>query len=215
MRVYVYALVEQPMRKVCLRGRNLETLGVGDVFAIIERASTPPPLSEAVLVAQHAIVAALTRRFDAILPARVGAFVDLSELERLVLSRSATLHDAFELVRGREQMTVRVFGPLRRAGPTADKPVSGTQYLVRRVHATGAEPAAVRVRASVERLIAAERVERGRGILRVALHHLVRRGMGPRYRQLAGRAIAQLPATMTVRVSGPWAPFAFAPSLWP
>lgn len=210
-RLYVYALVEA--QKARLRQSSLEIVPAGDLFAVVERLEAPPAVTEANLRRQHAIVETIAAAVDAILPVRFGSLVDPDQLDVLVSERRAALHDAFDLVRGREQMTVRLFG----ARPRRERPARGRRrgrdYLLDRIRATTVDPLAGRVRAPVKALIAAERLEEGRGTLRISIHHLVSRGTAAQYGSLVGQAIAHLPASVSARVSGPWPPYAFVPIL--
>jgi hypothetical protein len=66
------------------------------------------------------------------------------------------------------------------------------------------------VRERVAELVAAERIDRGRPPLACSIHHLIARGAGAEYRRRL-EALALEDARVTV--SGPWAPYAFAPDL--
>jgi hypothetical protein len=69
----------------------------------------------------------------------------------------------------------------------------------------GAEP----LRTAVARWVRAERVERlDRGRLAGSLYHLIPRGGASAYRRAIERAA--LEAGVTMVVSGPWPPYAFA-----
>ncbi len=118
-------------------------------------------------------------------------------------------------------MTVRLFDaeahaaamPLAHAGAGA---ASGTEYLqARRQAAVRALPEAVAdVTAAVKDIVAGERSEAGQGRVAATVYHLVDRAAVDKYRKrLAG--IPSRPGRQTLRVSGPWPPFAFGPDLWP
>jgi hypothetical protein len=219
--VYVYALIESPRRRlqgtpraraIQLRGHRIQLMPVGTVHAAVEPLDAPLALSEESLRAQHDIVVALARRFEAILPARFGAAVDLADLEHLVTMRQKVLRRAFDTVRGREQMTVRIFGPERPAEiGNADLPDTGTAYLHRRLDTARLGG----IRRAVKPVIVRERIDPGRGRVRATLHHLVRRGCAAAYESLVKRTLHDLPSQDDVVVSGPWPPFAFTPDLWP
>jgi hypothetical protein len=73
----------------------------------------------------------------------------------------------------------------------------------------GSEP----LRAAVKKWVRAERVERhDRGRLAGSIYHLVPRGAAVAYRTSLQRAA--LAADITVVVSGPWPPYAFADGGW-
>ncbi len=112
-------------------GHRIEFVKADAVYAAVERLDERPAVSEAALRAQHDIVARIAAKVDAILPARFGSLVDVEELERVVALRREAIRDALDLVRGRVQMTVRLFDaeaavPLAHAATAAR---SGTEYL--------------------------------------------------------------------------------------
>jgi hypothetical protein len=197
-----------------MRGHRLEMMHVAGIYAVVERLDEAPAMSEQALREQHAIIVRLANNAPAILPARFGALVDRDELARIIASRRAVLRRAFETVRGKQQMTVRVFGPAEHR--RAARPVStGTDYLLSRASVRPRLPAIARtISAAVRPLVSGERVDPGRGGIRVTLNHLVQRGRVTRYRSLVQTAIAETDPEATVVTSGPWPPFAFAPDLW-
>jgi len=224
--VYVYALVEARSRRpltppraraMQVRGHRIQLIPVGTIQALVELLEVPPALSEESLRAQHDIVVALARRFDAILPARFGAAVDIAELERLVVLREKSLRKALARVRGREQMTVRVFGPEPQAGIKTGMPVSGTAYLHGRRQAARARVPASgrRIRRAVKSIMDRERIDTGHGRVQATLHHLIQRGRHEQYRALVRKALEGFPTDGGIVISGPWPPFAFTPDLWP
>ena len=83
-------------------------------------------------IAAHEIVAALARRFDAILPARFGAFIEQQELFHIVQLRREILTEGLASVRGHEQMTVRIFGGAPQTSRVLTPNTTGTAYLERR-----------------------------------------------------------------------------------
>jgi hypothetical protein len=73
----------------------------------------------------------------------------------------------------------------------------------------GTEP----LRAAVKKWVRAERSERqDRGRLAGSLYHLVPRGAAPAYRASLQRAASA--ADVTLVISGPWPPYAFAEGGW-
>jgi hypothetical protein len=214
-RRYVYALMDSHLAPLRVFGRTIEITPVEDVFVAAARVDDVPEVSEKVLREQHAIVTRLATRASAILPMRFGALVDDETLQQAVASHRASVHDALSLVRGREQMTVRLFGdpcsgPAANTGPVR----SGTEYLQRRlsVMELAGLPELAVIRRAVTHLVAAERSEAGRGTLRATMWHLIDRGRSRRYRSaLAPLAPTLLP--LQIAVTGPWPPFAFAPEL--
>jgi hypothetical protein len=216
-RLYVYALADERLRKTTLQGHTIEALRVGGIYALAERTEDVPAVSEENLRAQHAIVIELARRVSAILPARFGSLVDRDELEQIVALRGAILHEALELVRGREQMTVRLIGDDAVAVAAAEPRTetgAGKRYLEMRRAAAGYPlPEAVdRLARALEPHVAAHRAEPGAGTVRAVLYHLIPRGGSAEYRRELERA-APSAAPFSPSVSGPWPPFAFAPEL--
>jgi hypothetical protein len=79
------------------------------------------------------------------------------------------------------------------------------------VAATSAPPAAFRaVREKLRRLVARERYQPAGPSLPGALYHLVDKSAEARYRLMAKKIAATNP---TLRLSGPFPPFAFVPEL--
>ena len=213
-RFYVYALLEAALPDSDI-GPRMEIVPVDELFAAIQRRSAAPRVSEAALRQQHRIVMQLAKRAGAILPARFGTLVDRLELERVVRMRRVTLKDALRQVRGKQQMTIRVFGAAPAKRPSR-VPASGTEYL--RDRAASRRPvlsdAATAIRRSVRSVVSAERVDPARPGLQATMHHLVRADAIPRYLALLDLAVERLEPPPRVSVSGPFPPFAFAPDLW-
>ena len=213
-RLYVFALVDQLGRTATIAGHRIEIIEVGGVFAAVDSMhGARPELSEAALREQHAIVVALARRFDAVLPARFGASVDVQALEHTLTTNRARIRRALALVRSREQFSVRMFG--QREEIPVDLS-SGAAYLRSRVAASRPQlsPTERRLRRAVKQMVRAERIEPGRSGVRLTIHHLVDRGSARAYRA-AVRESAALEPREPIVVSGPWPPFAFAPDLLP
>lgn len=212
MLVYVHALTGASAPAFTAGGRRIEFIEVGGVHAAIERIKEAPALSEAALRQQHELVIRIAAVLDAVLPARFGSFCDVEELGKILELRREAIRTALELVRGREQMTVRFAGdPLagRSTAPTA--PISGAQYLRNRrdAFASRLPPGLNLLRAAVERAVVSERVEVAEGRMPATVYHLIGRGTAGDYRRLLARIQPRLEGAMAV--SGPWPPFAFAP----
>ncbi len=214
--IYVYALQDRPGRRRVLLGHVIEIIPVEGIYAAIERRAAVPRMSEAALRVQHQIVVRLGRTADAILPARFGAVLDAKELQRVVRLRRGVLVKGFEQVRGREQMTVRIFGPVRRPGIGAPlKARSGTEYLGQRRTSRATLPrSAALISRAVRGLVSAEQIGGARGSIQATLNHLVTRGRATEYKALVRGTVAGMGSRVTVTVSGPWPPFAFVPDLW-
>jgi hypothetical protein len=212
-KVAVIALAEPPLpARLRILGRALRVVTFGRVAAVTAAASgsTRPTIDD--VRQQHDIVQELTARTPAVLPARYGAVTSVDALQALVTAREASILEAFDLVRGRVQMTLRLFGPPDAERPTVERS-SGTAFLKSRRERARHEPRELPVlREALQQWIAAERVEAGDGPLRATIFHLVPRVSAGDYRQCAER-LAPAVAPHELRVSGPWAPFAFVPEL--
>jgi len=213
--LYVYAILDAGMPAPRVRGHRIEMLPVAGIWVAVEHLAEAPRISESTLRDQHQIVVRLGRAAKAILPVRFGAFLDAGELERVIRLRRGTFRKALQEVRGKEQMTVRIFGPAMRP-EFAIPPVSGTEYLRARAASARAPlpPVAEAIGRAVRSLVTSERTDSGRGGIQATLNHLVRRGRAAQYRSLVNAAVAQIESPAAVVVSGPWPPFAFAPDLW-
>jgi Gas vesicle synthesis protein GvpL/GvpF len=225
MHLYLYAIADSLSDTSQFRG-------VGDEPLVLVRAGRLlvaggwleqiPALDRASLSAQDRVVRELHARAEALLPMRFGTTVDSeAELERKIESLDPGLRDCLELVRGREQMTLRV---LRATGTAAgardpDHPTSrtageadrgaGASYLEAR--RTAAVPSEISgLTSAVHSLQRATRIERGRveGLV-ATVYQLIDRGSSDAYRAAITQAAATLPA-LTIRLTGPSPPYAFA-----
>ena len=223
--LYVYALTDSPVETWVEDGRRFESVPLEGIFALCERRPASPPISEAELQRQHAIVMRIAETAPAVLPARFGSLVDETELVAIVRQRAETFREALELVRGNAQMTVRIAKrspalppsqTLRRTrrslggGGQGCPPAaaSGRAYLEQRLKAVSrAFPA--RIDASLEavrRFVLDERRKVSDAGM-VTVYQLVRRGDVDGYK----KRLVRVPDML---VTGPWPPFAFVPELW-
>ena len=215
--LYVYAIVDCKLPPLKLAGRRIEAVAIGDLYAVVHRTDRPPAISEEALREQYDVVLELNERACAILPARFGALLDLGELTRILTLRHAHLAAALDLVRHREQMTIRLIGGAsedraeRRVLPATAGP--GARYLDERRTAAGypLPDAAARLTEAVRPLVVAERTEPGEGNVRAILYHLIDRRSTGAYSRAVAAAAADV--DFAVRVTGPWPPFAFVPEL--
>src|SRR3954468_11171246 len=106
-RLYVFALTSGRASPFTVQGHRIQFIEVAHVFVAVERRATAPALSERALRTQHAIVTAIFRRVEDLLPVRFGTWMDRRELSEVVVARKAAIVDALNLVRGRVQMTLR------------------------------------------------------------------------------------------------------------
>lgn len=212
-KVYVYGLSE-PGLPATLRvlGHRLRVLSMGRVDAIVAQpAAAVEPTPEA-LREQHAIVARMAARSRALLPARFGSAIDESTLRGIVADRERSIIQALARVRGRQQMTIRVFGTPDATVPEVNRTTTGTAFLKgRQALARHVPPEVAEIRAALGPLVTAEVVEPGRAGLRVTLFHLVPTGRVAAYKKRAA-ALRVPPHQLTV--TGPWPAFAFAPDLF-
>jgi Gas vesicle synthesis protein GvpL/GvpF len=214
--LYVYALLERRLRSLRLSGRRIEFVSFGSIAAAVERRKAVPKISERSLREQHRIVTRLLELSPAMLPVRFGTLVDAGELGRIITLRRSALKTALRRVRGKAQMTIRVFGPAVGQAPNpAIAARSGTEYLQSRA---GARPLTlpwmIAIRRAVQTVVSAERAEGGHGAVQGTLHHLVTIGRLEEYRSRVDRAVRRLEPRARLVVSGPFPPFAFAPDLW-
>ncbi|MBI2188296.1 MAG: GvpL/GvpF family gas vesicle protein [Acidobacteria bacterium] len=216
MRLLVYALASRgtpPVRLAGVRGERLETIRIGSIDAIAGAVSAVPRSTARTLRHYDHVVRAVWARRSAVLPARFGTVMrDRRELALVVGARRESLQRQLALVRNRAQMTVRVVEGAtgkgaREKGADPLQARSGAEYL--RARAGRYEIAALApVRAAVRRWIRAEKVEKRGSVATV--YHLVPRAAAPAYRSAAERAAAS--AQISVHLSGPWPPYAFAES---
>jgi hypothetical protein len=179
-------------------GEPIQALRCGGLVALAGEVAEAPALTAESLRAHEAAVRCLAERCEAFLPARFGSVVQQLDLA----GRETELGEALALVRGREQMTLRVYG--RSVEPERG---SGTAYLEsrRRQRALAElDP----LRAALDGVIQAERIEsHDGGELRASVYHLVARGRSGDYL----RAVQSVPLTVRVIPSGPWPAWSFAP----
>jgi hypothetical protein len=155
----------------------------------------------------------LAARFPAMLPARFGTSVEEDELMFILSARRTSLARALTTVRGRVQMTIRVFTrgdvgdrAIEQALEDRAEAVTGRHYLAGKARAARAVAGFEPVRAAVARWVRDERVERRGGVSSV--YHLIPRSSTSAYRRAVRTAAAS--TGLRLIVSGPWPPYAFA-----
>ena len=220
--VYVYAVVRGAPRTRDLRGLVGEPLRIvasRHILAVVGDVPARPEPTLGNVRGHDRVVTAIAARVAAVLPARFAAVVDDdAAVADALQERGAMLGAALALVEGREQMTLRLYGfvtPAPDAVPSPSHDLGpGARYLTRRLaarHAELAVPELAAWRPMLAPLVRAERVERHVTPPLVAtVYHLIDRGAASAYEDAvsAGDAAA---ADVHARVSGPWAPYAFAP----
>jgi hypothetical protein len=247
MSLYVYAIADAVVVFDDLRGVAGEPLRVvtsgdgqshaiaghftgadADADAIAREFAKPPALTGETLRTQDALVRELATRIGsgsgggALLPARFGArFADEQALRQTLDELAPRLERALTRVRGREQMTIRLFHDESRESRSAERLADddatlgpGTRYMRQRAAAGGVFPEAIEdLRAALADAIDDERVERGQSPVIGSIHHLIPRGSADRYRARLDEAAASprfAASGIRLRVSGPSPAYAFA-----
>jgi hypothetical protein len=222
-RLYLYAIVGQASGAppgLGLRAEPLSLVTAGAVVAVVGAMDEAPAAAADALRGHDAVVRRLAEINEAILPARFGTIDESTALREWLDTSADGLAGALRLVAGREQMTLHVFdGETPAPGPPIEETADGTslgpgaRYLAeRRRHRQHTErlPELAPLRARLDPLVRAERVEpRAVPPLRASVYHLIERGHSAAYRE----AVETNPALVVgvrLRVSGPWAPYAFA-----
>ena len=224
MRLYVYAIADSLTEVSPLTGvadEPLVLVRAGRVLVAGGWLPQVPALDRAVLSAQDRVVRELHTRAGALLPMRFGTTVaSEAELERKIESLDPGLRDCLELVRGREQMTLRVLRATgtataardsdhRTSRTAAEARGAGASYLeARRAAAVPSEITGLT--SAVQPLQRATRIERGRveGLV-ATVYQLIDRGSSEAYRAAIKQAAAAQPS-LTVRLTGPSPAYAFA-----
>ena len=212
--VYVYALAPHGLpSRMRLLGRQVRTVTIGDIDVVVGTPPARPEITTEALADQHALIVELASRVPALLPARFGSALTRAALRRVVEEHDDEIREAMDRVRGRRQMTVRVFGAPAVPHETGGAAVSGTAFLQRRRELAHFEPPEVEeIRRALGTHAADERVETGERGLRVTVFHLVSNERIDAY--LADAALLRRALEPhRVVVTGPWPPFAFAPAL--
>jgi gas vesicle protein GvpL/GvpF len=190
------------------RGERLRVIARDDLELVCGDA--PPELSADALRAHESAVRRIAEAAVACLPARFGsAAADEASLVQAIAAREAELAEALRLVRGREQMTLRVYGTL----PSVRAPGGpGTRYLHERRRAK-ALPELEPVRTALGDLVRAERIEaHAEPGLVASVYHLIDRGRAAEYLRAVGTARVE---PLRVSGTGPWPAWMFAPELLP
>jgi hypothetical protein len=159
---------------------------------------------------------------SAMLPARFALIVeDVHRLRALVEVRADALHDALRLVAGCEQMTLRVRAPDGRPavqGASTRRPAtsrrSGTDYLRARAEEIGIpqDPDVKGLLHRLSSLVHAERIARAHPSDASTIYHLIDRGRSNDYLTIV-RKFSTAQPSIPVAASGPFPPYAFAPSI--
>ncbi len=217
-RLYVYAVVDEAPATTLgagLLGEPLRAVGCGPLLVVAGAMDAVPVPSLETVRDHDAVIRRLAATVPALLPARFGSTVaDEAALHATITARAATLRERLARVRGCEQMTLRVYGEPVPA-PARPAPASGTEYLRQRravLDPGEALPALRPLLARLEPFVSDQRYEPHAGSpLLATIHHLVDRAHAHAYLATADAAPAL--RGLRVRVSGPWAAYAFAGEL--
>ncbi len=205
----LYAVViGAPRGALGARGEPVRIIIRGGLEAVC--GEPPPPLSPEALRAHEAAVRRIADEAQACLPARFGASAaNENDLLQALGAREQELLAALELVRGREQMNMRVHGAAAAPAPAGGP---GTRYLEGRRRATRL-PELDPLRSSLSAVVRAERVEphEEAGLI-ASVYHLIDRGASADYRRAVENAALE---GVRLSLSGPWPPWSFAPELSP
>jgi hypothetical protein len=227
--LYVYAIIDAPVELNDLIGVTHEPLSLlrgPECWLAIGWIAPPVPSPTAALLrTQDALVRTLATRVEALLPLRFGtAFENETALHlRLAHFTAARIRNALSRVRGREQMTLRVFqtpqppppaAPSASASPTTPTspgPGPGTSYLAQRAAALATElsPLLQPLREALADVVREELLDTAhRPPLIGSAFHLIARGDTDRYR--AAMSACPPPPGITLHVTGPSPAYAFA-----
>lgn len=214
MLFYLYALADALADVSGLTGLEsapLALLPVGEVTVVGAWLTQTPAVERANLITQDRVVRELHTRAAALLPMRFGTGKDDLDAAARAVEALGSLKTRLDLVRGRDQMTMRVLAapaPAAPAAPAMDTG-AGTRYLASR--AAKAIPRELApILDALGRLQRATRVEASRqaGLIGT-VYQLVDRAAGDEYRRAAEDAASKFP-NLTVRVTGPSPAYAFA-----
>lgn len=219
--LYLYAIADGLDRVHEVAGADGEPLTIhtleGMQVVAGERAAEPA-IDAPALRTQDSVVRMLHARSAALLPMRFGAsFGAMADLERAMTLRAPALRERLAVVRGREQMTLRVLGAVGvpgatgatgTAGATGARRAQGAAYLRERAARTMPREVLPLLDA-LKRWQRATRVEAGRSAGVVAtVYQLIDRGSSAEYEAGVKAAARALPG-LSIRVTGPAPCYAF------
>lgn len=210
MDFYVIAFIDRPLTRRQISGRRYATIALGGVVAVGECRVDQPAATDEELRHQHEVVVRLAERVDAILPVRFGALTSRATLAHMPPDLVQRLAGGLRDVRHKVQMTVRFAGEPKLPVSTVP-PRSGTEYLRKRQAARVPElpPEAAAWLRTVRPVVARERIAPGGGSVIATAYHLVHKEHISRYLEGASHA-----AAAGARITGPFPPFAFTPSIF-
>lgn len=213
MALYVIAIVDVPIPRFRVGARPFRSVKCAPgVFAVVERRTEVPTLTDVHLRAQHRAVVHAAKSAAAILPVRFGTLLQADDLIEVVRNFAEDIEEALEDVRGRVQMTIRVAaGPpravARKKPVTSEAPGRAHLEALRAALHVPIPRAAKPLLRAVEPWVIRERRERGPAL--ATIYHLVK-GQDVRSYRTAFDANV-IPGAI---LSGPFPPFAFTPRLF-
>ena len=214
MTLYLYAIVDRKPPSAELLGRGIarQTLSLvraGKSFVVVEHAEARAPTPRA-LVAHDRVVRRIAKLVPGVLPLRFGSSApDRASVQALIAPLGDSIARAFERVRDAVQFTLRVSGrAMPRRAPARSGP--GTRWLAERLSRHQVPEIAVVSEATrpYVREARAQRHEHGPHL--ASVYHLVARDEVRAWRRALARSIEQLPRGVSVTITGPWPPWAFA-----
>jgi hypothetical protein len=223
--LYLYAVLgaaPSPASASGMANEPVRFVRCAGVIAAAGEMSEAPGASAETLRGHDAVVRRLAETAEAILPARFGALAaDEHDLCARLTHGGDALREALARVAGREQMILRIYrrsadraSGVPDAASTSPEEGPGARYLAERARAYGSAATAEEltpIRPVLDRFVTAERVERHQTPPLVAsVYHLIARGSAGAYAAAVEGAARDL-TDVGISVSGPWAPYAFAP----
>lgn len=201
------ALLEEPLKLVDCGGLQA-AVGPVDDGVTVDAASLRA--HDAVVRKLHGVTATVPMRFGSTVP-------DERALRGWVETVRPILERGLEEVRDREQMTIRIYGDADAfANDPPPQPAErrGTQYLISRRQAElppRLEPIVRALRRRLGDLVKIERLDRHTTPpLSLTVRHLIARGTSDAYRSAVSEEASAF-ERWTLRVTGPWPPYAFTP----
>jgi gas vesicle protein GvpL/GvpF len=191
-----------------LDGSSVEKRALAGLTVAVSELDHRPDATQGAALRHGAVVDALARANDAVLPVRFGTWFESDDrLGTEIAARAAVLRQALEQVRGCAELGVRV---ARDGSVRADAPApTGTAYLRERLAAKqDEERMATLVDARLAALArASARRDPGDQLFNGA--YLVESDKVEPFRSAVGTLAAEQPE-LTIVVTGPWPPYSFA-----
>jgi Gas vesicle synthesis protein GvpL/GvpF len=214
---YVFALVDAVPSGGAGKGLTgaLSLRKLAGAFVVVERRADVPPIAFGTLKEHQDVVSRLAKQVPAILPVRFGTLLETPDLEEAVQERAEEIAEAFDLVRDRMQFTWRISGsrkPEAGSRKPESKAVSGAEYLRQAARAANPPPppAFRALRSRLAPLAVRQRYQPATAALPEAVYHLVAASDVHRY---IAAAAGVDPTSPPLAMTGPFAPFAFAPEI--